>query len=522
LSANITAQGVTINSGLTANSKIYDGTTTATISSNAVVLTGVVAGDAGSVGLSTNGYAASFASANVGNNIAVSVSGLTLTGSASGNYVLSVPSGLSANITGKGVTISSGLTANSKVYDGTTTATISSNAVVLTGVVAGDVASVSLSTNGYAANFASANVGNSIAVSVSGLSLTGSASGNYVLSAPSGLSANITGKGVTISSGLTANSKVYDGTTTATISSNAVVLTGVVASDAGNVGLSTNGYVANFASANVGTNTAVSVSGLALTGSASGNYVLGAPALAANITPVTLTVSALNNSRTYGLQNPPLTVSYSGFVHGEGTNVLTGAPGLMTSATNSSPPGAYAITVSVGTLYATNYSFNFVNGTLTVVAQPKLSTVALGGNQLVFSWPTITNQTYLIEATTNLNNPVWTPVGGAVAGTGNPVSVTNILGALPQEFFRLSITANWTVAMVVQPKLSTVPLSGNRLAFTWPTIANQTYTIESTTNFSNPVWIPAGGTVTGTGNPVSVTNTLGTFPQQFFRLSINQ
>jgi hypothetical protein len=285
--------------------------------------------------------------------------------------------------------------------------------------------------------------------------------------------------------------------------------------------LSTNEYVAIFASANVGNNIAVSVSGLALTGSASGNYVLSPSGVVANVTPVTLMVSAVNNSRTYGLQNPPLTVTYSGFVHGEGTNVLTGAPGLITSATTSSPPGVYPITVSVGTLYATNYSFNFVNGTLTVVAQPRLSTVALGGNQLVFSWPTITNQTYIIEATTNLSNPVWTPVGGAVTGTGIPVSVTNTIGASPQEFFRLSITANWTIAMVVQPKLSTVALSGNRLAFTWPTIANETYTIEDTTNLNSPVWTPVGGAVMGTGNPVSVTNTPGAFPQLYFRLSIN-
>ena len=77
LAANITGKALTVSSGLTANSKVYDGTTVATISSNNVVLAGVVGADV--VSLSTNGYAASFASAGVSNGIAVSVSGLSLT-----------------------------------------------------------------------------------------------------------------------------------------------------------------------------------------------------------------------------------------------------------------------------------------------------------------------------------------------------------------------------------------------------------------------------------------------------------
>ena len=58
LSANITAAAVTIASGLTGNNKVYNGTTSATISSNSVVLSGLVGGDVAS--LVTNGYTASF------------------------------------------------------------------------------------------------------------------------------------------------------------------------------------------------------------------------------------------------------------------------------------------------------------------------------------------------------------------------------------------------------------------------------------------------------------------------------
>src|SRR5206468_206478 len=124
------------------------------------------------------------------NGIVVTVSGLTLTGSSATNYTLTQPS-LTANITPKPVTISSGITANNKVYDGTTSATISSNNVSLNGVLAGDTANVSLSTNGYTASFAGANVGTGIAVTVSGMTLTGSVATNYSLIQPAGLTANI-------------------------------------------------------------------------------------------------------------------------------------------------------------------------------------------------------------------------------------------------------------------------------------------------------------------------------------------
>ena len=86
--------------------------------------------------------------------------------------------------------------------------------------------------------------------------------------------------------------------------------------------------------------------------------------LTANITPATLTVTAVNKSRIYGLTNPPLTASYSGFVRSEGTNVLAGAPSLSTSATTNSLPGTYAIVAGAGTLSAANYIFAFINGTL--------------------------------------------------------------------------------------------------------------------------------------------------------------
>ena len=55
-------------------------------------------------------------------------------------------------------------------------------------------------------------------------------------------------------------------------------------------------------------------------------------------------------------------------MNGDTSGVLSGAPSLTTTATSTSAPGSYSITVAVGTLTASNYTFSFVNGTLTVTA----------------------------------------------------------------------------------------------------------------------------------------------------------
>ena len=80
----------------------------------------------------------------------------------------------------------------------------------------------------------------------------------------------------------------------------------------------------------------------------------------------TLTVTAFNASRLYGVANPTFPYSISGFVNGDTQSVVSGAPSLTTAATTSSPVGTYPINVALGTLSAPGYNFAFANGTLTI------------------------------------------------------------------------------------------------------------------------------------------------------------
>jgi hypothetical protein len=96
------------------------------------------------------------------------------------------------------------------------------------------------------------------------------------------------------------------------------------------------------------------------------HYTTASKSVTITVNKATLTVTANDASRAYGVANPAFTASYSGFVNGDTATVLQGSPSLTTTATPSSVPGSYAITAAPGTLTAADYTFIFVNGTLSV------------------------------------------------------------------------------------------------------------------------------------------------------------
>jgi trimeric autotransporter adhesin len=77
-----------------------------------------------------------------------------------------------------------------------------------------------------------------------------------------------------------------------------------------------------------------------------------------------LTIKADDKSKPEGDPNPPLTVTYTGFVYGETSSVLATPVTVTTTAVTGSPAGQYPIVPSGAT--AANYDITFVNGTMTV------------------------------------------------------------------------------------------------------------------------------------------------------------
>lgn len=299
--------------GLSAIDKVYDTTTDASLSGTASIST--LSGDI--VNLNGTGTAA-FSDKNVGDGKSVTVSGYSISGADAGNYSLAQPSGLSADITPVTVSIS-GITANDKVYDANTTATLDTSGATLSGILSGDTVSLN---NTESATFADKNVGAEKSVTVGGYTLSGVDAGNYTLAQPSGLIADITPASVSIV-GITANDKVYDANTAATLDTASATLSGVFSGD--NVSFNNSGS-ATFSDKNVGNGKPVTVNGYTLSGTDAGNYTLVQPSgFTADITPASVSISGITaNDKIYdGTLDASLNtngVTFSGILSGDTVN----------------------------------------------------------------------------------------------------------------------------------------------------------------------------------------------------------
>jgi len=285
--------------GITANNKVYDGTTAASINAGGASLTGILNGDV--VILNATGATGVFDNKNVGDDKVITISNSSLSGADSGNYDFNVPVTTTADITPKAL-ILSGITALDRPYDGTNVADLSDlSAANLTGVVAPDDVSVDIDSD-YLATFNNASVGTNKPVTVTGLALDGVDEGNYTLTQPTGLTADITGR-LLIISGITADDKVYDRTTSAIINVGGAYLIGLVAGD--DVSVNASGATAAFDDKNVGADKTVTISGLSLSGADADSYEFESQvATTADITPKALTVSGITaNDKQYDGNN---------------------------------------------------------------------------------------------------------------------------------------------------------------------------------------------------------------------------
>ncbi|NHZ42239.1 YDG domain-containing protein [Massilia aquatica] len=343
---NVTVAGV---------DKVYDGTIAAqfTIGDNRI------SGDT----LAFNAPGARFADKNAGVAKVIMLDGLSVDGVDAANYTLAtLQPTATASITPRALTASlAGVI--SKVYDGGTGAVLDAGAVTLGGFVAGEGASVNASSG----TFNSANVRDASSVSavINGASATaGTLLSNYVLPASASGAGTITPRTVAVS-GMTVAPKVYDGTTTATLSS-AGSLSNLVAGEALTLAAPRS---ANYDNRSAGNGKLVTASGFTLVDGASGlasNYMLASGTASVNtgvITQAPLTIRADDKVRASGAANPAFTFSASGFVGGDDSALLAGLTAA-TGADRQSPAGSYTITPAGGVFK--DYLPQYVDGTLTV------------------------------------------------------------------------------------------------------------------------------------------------------------
>jgi hypothetical protein len=260
--------------GLSVNNKVYDGTTSASLSNSGAILGNAsnsgdgrfFAGDDVTLTVSSAGLA--LPSKNVGTYVLGNLPGLLLSGSSARNYRLDPISG-TAVITPRPIVIS-GISASDKVYDASERAVVSvTNA---SGWIQGDDLRVSVT-----GAFTDKNVGPGKSVTLSSV-YSGADAANYIITDQLTATASIRVKPLRVF-GFGVQSKNADGTDTATITGTPVLQGGAVSdgdsrfydNDAVSIAGSA---VGRFASTAPSPSIPVEVSGLSLQGLDAANYSL--------------------------------------------------------------------------------------------------------------------------------------------------------------------------------------------------------------------------------------------------------
>ena len=237
-------------------------------------------------------------------------------------------------------------------------------------------------------------------------------------------------------------SKVYDGTSTATLTPGNFSSTGAIQGD----NISFTAGSASYVNQNVNSGIQVIASNLSLTASNGGIPVYGYQLLSSSangnigsITPATLTYTANATSLTTGTTFPIFTGSVTGFVNNQTLASATTGTAIFTSpATSSSSPGSYAINGSGLTSNQGNYIFtqavsNSSALTLTAPAAPTPTpppTPTPTPSPTPTPTPTATPVTIIVKNTAAVDTQTLPTFTAAIPGSVSGLNTAAVLAGL--------------------------------------------------------------------------------------------
>ena len=335
----------------------------------------------------------------------------------------------------------SGVIAENKIYDGTTIAAIETGSAVLSGVINGD--QVSLNSTGNIAAFDNPNAGVGKPVTVTGLSLSGSSSTNYVLTQPTGLTATVAPATLILQA---SNLTMFNGAAVPTLTFGAA---GLVGSDTTTTAFTTQPTLTTTATSSSPAGVyPINISGGIAPNYAITQYIPGS--LTVIISTATTTTLTSSSNPAVGGQAVTLIATVSPTSPGAGTPT-----GVVTFFANGIPIGTGTIDPATGVASFTTSGLGFGSSTIVAVfsgdsvfqpsqSSPGTQFVTTAGTQPILTVQPVRNRLgRLIAVQLRVQVSVTAPGGGVPTG-----SVTFYMGS---SRYKSVVLTNGTAVLKLAP-----------------------------------------------------------------------
>jgi hypothetical protein len=188
---------------------------------------------------------------------------------------------------------------------------------------------------------------------------------------------------------------------------------------------------------------------------------------------------------------------------GPSTNII------MTVVTDSNPWA-----VNAQHLTATNSFTVVVSAPIPVF---KITSIAGSKGVAVITWNSVAGNYYRLQYKNNLLDTNWTDLSPDILATGPVTTTTNVLGGIPQRFYRVQRV---TYQSLGQPVIQSLVIVSNTVKVTWTSVPGHIYGLQSKQNLTDVSWTDVLPDVTATGTTTEATDPSGVLSQRFYRICL--
>ena len=222
---------------------------------------------------------------------------------------------------------------------------------------------------------------------------------------------------------------------------------------------------------------------------------------------------------------PANTLSYTLLTPHEGAAIDTN--GVITwTPTDVQGPSTNTITTVVtdNNPWAVNAQHLSTTNSFTVIVTApnpvfKITSITISNGVAVITWNSVASNYYRLQYKNNLLDANWTDLAPDILTTGPVTSATNVLGGVPQRFYRVELV---TYPSLAQPVIQSLVVTNNTVKITWSSVAGHIYRLQFKNNLNDTSWTDVLPEVTASGSTATTTDSSGVVARRFYRIWLRQ